>query len=558
MSDLPGFSHNDLVFLPLGGTDEVGMNMALYHLDGKWIMVDCGMTFAGPGLPGVDLIFPDPGFIEERHEDLLGIVITHGHEDHIGALPHLWPRLKAPIFASRFTAELIREKLEEAQLLGQVSLTVVAPDTPVDLGPFHIDYVPMAHSIPEAHSLLIKTRHGRVFHTGDWKFDDQPQIGVPSPPQRLEQIGQDGVLAAVGDSTNIFNKKPSGSEQPVKDSLGEIVAKAPNRVVITTFASNTARLRSIAEVAKATGRQLALAGRSMDRIWRIGRDTGYLADLPDPIDMDEVGRLPKSRVLIACTGCQGEHRAAMARLARGDHRALHLSAGDLVIFSSKIIPGNEREVGNLVNLLAEQDIQVMTERDAFVHVSGHPGRPELERLYGWLKPQMVVAVHGERHHVKEHAAFARSLGMAAEAARNGRALRLAPGGLRLVDEVITDCLILDGIKLVPMTDIGVSERRKIAEDGHLCVILLLDEQGQPIGPPELIIRGVPAYTRQGSFETVLEETVEEALEGLRRREREDDTAVREAVRIAARRLCRRMLGKNVVVDVRVLRLEEDE
>lgn len=556
--DRPGIGPEDLVFLPLGGTDEVGMNLALYHYGGKWIMVDCGMTFAGEGLPGIDLVFPDPSFIEERREDLLGIVLTHGHEDHIGAIPHLWPRLKAPLFATRFTAELIKDKLSEFDLLGKAAVREMAPGADLDLGPFEIRYVPMAHSIPEAHSLRIKTPAGTVFHTGDWKLDDQPQVGRFSPPEDLAALGAAGVTALIGDSTNIFNDYPSGSEQTVKEHLSEIVAKAAHRVVVTTFASNVARVKSVAEVARRSGRHVALAGRSMDRIWRIGRDTGYLADLPDPLPIEEIDTLPRSKQLILCTGCQGEPRAAIARFATGEHRWVQLTAGDMVLFSSKIIPGNETSVGTLVNILAGKDIEVVTEKDAFIHVSGHPGQPELRQLYGWLKPEKVVAVHGERRHVKRHAAFAKELGVPDSlAAQNGKAIRLAPGPLSVVDEIDMDCLILDGTQLVSVGDVGVGERRKLASEGHLCVILLIDEDDKMLGPPELIVRGLPDYEDGGRLAGAVEQAVEQAYEELRARDRRDDKAVSEAARIAARRQCRRLLGKNAVVDVRILRLEDE-
>lgn len=559
MASLDGFERGDLIFLPLGGTDEVGMNMALYHLDGRWIVVDCGMTFTGESVPGVDLIFPEPAFIEERRDALDGIVITHGHEDHIGAIAHLWPRLRVPIYATPFTGALIREKLIEHGLMDEAPLTLISPDQPLDLGPFSLRFVPVAHSIPEAHSLAIQTRHGTVFHTGDWKLDDAPPIGAPTPGDRLAEIGDAGCLALMADSTNVFNAQASGSEATVKAGLTEVIKGRSGRVVVTTFASNAGRLKSIAEVARDTGRELVLAGRSMDRIWRVADELGYLDGLPAPLTPAEGADVPADRMLICCTGCQGEPRAALARIVGGDHRDLSLSKGDLVIFSSKVIPGNEKSVGALVNRLAIRDIDVITERDAAVHVSGHPGRPEMTELYRWLRPKVAVPVHGEPRHLREHVRFAKAQGVeTAIHSANGRAIRLAPGEARVVDEIATDFQYLDGTTLVPSGDPGINDRRKIGAEGHVVLTVLLDETGDLLGEPEIVVRGLPRYERGGSLETGLLDAAERAVKGMPKKRRDDEAAVAEAVRIAVRRECRNARGKNSVVDVRVIILEEEE
>ena len=559
MGKFQGIEPGDLVFLPLGGTDEVGMNMALYHLDGRWIVVDCGMTFAGDSVPGVDLVFPEPDFIEERREALDAIVITHGHEDHIGALPYLWPRLRVPIYATPFTGALIREKMIEHGLMGEVALRMVSPLQRFEVGPFKIRYVPVAHSIPEANSLDIATRHGTVLHTGDWKQDDAPPIGKATPGTLFSEIGDAGCLALVGDSTNIFNDHESGSEKGVKEALLAQVADCAGRVLVTTFASNAGRLKSIAEVARDSGRQLVLAGRSMERIWRVAMELGYLDGLPTPLTANEGRDLPARATLICCTGCQGEARAALARIVSGDHRDLSLAPGDRVIFSSKIIPGNEKAVGALINRLALKDIDVVTERDAPVHVSGHPGRPELRALYGWLRPQIAIPVHGEPRHLRAHAAFAKEQGAeTAIPARNGRVIRLAPGPCQVVDEVVTGIQYLDGETLVPFNDGGIGDRRKLASEGHVVALVLMDEQGGLLGEPEIVVRGMPDYDVGGAIDTSLVDAAEKAVSQLDKKRRLDEKAVSEAVRVALRRQCRYLRGKNCVVDVRVLILEEED
>ncbi|MFZ5608915.1 MAG: ribonuclease J [Pseudomonadota bacterium] len=548
LSDLP---REGLLFVPLGGAGEIGMNLNLYACDGQWLMVDLGMTFADPGLPGVDLVFPDPSFIEMMRDKLLGIVLTHGHEDHIGAVPYLWPELEVPIYATPFTASLVRLKLEDMGLHEEAPLIEVPLEGGLAIGPFHVRYLSLAHSIPEGNALLITTRHGRVFHTGDWKLDDEPIIGRPTPPEMLRAVGDEGVLALVGDSTNIFNAAPSGSEGKVGAALAKLVAGMKGRVVVTTFASNAARIESLGEVARASGRQLIVAGRSLERIIALAKRHGYLADLPPLVPEDAAGALPPDKQLIVCTGCQGEPRAALYRIAFGAHKHIAIGAGDTVIFSSKIIPGNERALAQVYNQLAARDIDVVTEKDAFVHVSGHPSQPELADMLRWIRPRLVVPVHGEMRHMKAHAAFAKKHGAPQTLVpRNGSVLRLAPEEPAILGEVATGRLALDGDDIVPEDSASIIERRRIAQHGYAFVGLTLNRAGRLAGPPMLAIKGVP-----GGEDAELREIIDEAIaDALARAASQDDGKLGETIRISVRRSIRAYCGKNALTDVKIARI----
>ncbi|GAK32913.1 ribonuclease J 1 [alpha proteobacterium Q-1] len=553
-----GMKDDDLVFCPLGGSGEIGMNMNLFGCNGQWLMVDCGMTFGDDRLPGIDLVFPDPGFIEDRRDDLVALVLTHGHEDHIGAVPYLWERLRCPIYATPFTAELVRGKLAEAGLLNEVTLHVIPVGGTLEAGCFKVTYVPLAHSIPEGHGLKIETPHGTIFHTGDWKLDDVPQIGSPTSEADLGLMGDGGILAMIGDSTNVFNSRQSGSEEGVRTALIELVGTLEGRVVITTFASNAARLKTVAEVAQKHGRKIVLAGRSMHRIVEAARKTGYLPDWPETVPEDKASSLPRNEVLILCTGGQGEPRAALARIAAGDHRNLSLAAGDTVIFSSKIIPGNERVLGFLMNKLALLDVDVITERDADIHVSGHPGRPELERMYGWIKPQIAIPVHGEARHLKHHAAFAKSLGVPhALAPKNGDIIRLAPGPLALVDQAPAGRLVLDGKAVIAVNHEAIHARRRLMENGFVSLVILQEDDGSLLGDPEIIAQGVAGMEPGGALESDLLDEIDQALTNLSSREMLLEKTVAESARIAARRFLRIKTGKNPQVDVRVIRFDDE-
>lgn len=551
---------DDLLFLPLGGSGEIGMNLNLYCCDGQWLMVDLGLTFAGEYFPGIDLILPDPGFIEERRDDLLAIVLTHGHEDHIGAIAHLWWRLRVPLYATPFTAELIRNKLAEQGLEKEAELNIVEIGGSVQIGPYDIRYIPLAHSIAEGNGLKITTRHGIVFHTGDWKLDADPLVGAPTPAEELTRLGDEGVLAMIGDSTNVFNAEASGSEKAVRDSLVEIVGKMQNRVIVSTFASNVARIETVGYVAHQTGRKLIAVGRSMKRIIEAAKAVGYLKDFPPLLDEDDAAKLPRSETLILCTGCQGEGRAALARIARGDHPRLKLAAEDHVILSSKIIPGNELAIGRMVNSLVLQNVHVVTEKDAFVHVSGHPGQPELNEMYSWIRPQIAIPVHGEARHMAKHGEIATENGVERViTVMNGDIVRLAssksnaaPGK---VDEAPVGRLVVDGRAVLPIASETVAERRRMMMSGHVAITFALDREGGLVGEPQLIARGIPGWHDGEAMHDRLLDVVEGTLDKLKPAQAEDDHKAGEAVRIAARRALDYEIGKRPVTDVRVIRLD---
>ncbi|BDI61215.1 ribonuclease J [Qipengyuania nanhaisediminis] len=535
----------ELLFLALGGSGEIGMNVNLYGCNGKWLMVDLGMTFSGGEYPGVDLVFADIDFIEERRRDLLGIVLTHAHEDHIGAVPYFAGELGVPLYATPFTADLVARKLEEAGLLGKVELNVIDDDHgSFDVGPFNVTYLPLAHSIAEGNALLIDTPHGRVFHTGDWKLDEDPIIGEPTTEEELRAIGEEGVLALVCDSTNVFNPEPSGSEGAVhKGLMEEIASHSGKRVLVTTFASNVARLQTLGEVARETGRKLCVAGRSLDRIIAVAQDNGYLEDFPEPVDFDTAMRLPRGEVMIIATGGQGEPRAALARIADDNH-PLELVSGDVVLFSSRQIPGNEIAIGKMQNQLAARGIEMVTDRQSLIHVSGHPGRPELEALYEWLQPEILVPVHGEMRHMREQARLGKASGIRANIVqKNGDIVRLAPGEPGKIAEIGSGRLVLDGDLITPADGEAVNTRRRLAHEGLVVVVLARGEQ------PLIEAIGLPLDEDLPEF---LEETREDILSAIRKlkgRDASDPAAVHEATRLAARRAARRWSGKNPQVRV---------
>ncbi len=540
---------DELIFLALGGSGEIGMNVNLYGCQGKWVMVDLGMTFGDPTYPGIELVLPDLSFIEERRDDLLGIVLTHGHEDHIGAIPYLAADLGVPLYATPFTAGLIRLKLEEEGLSKEVKLHVIPNESSFNLGPFGFRYVPLAHSIPEGNALLIDTPYGRIFHTGDWKLDEQPLLGQPSTPAELTAIGDEGVLALVCDSTNVFNDKASGSEGDVREGLMKTVADAKGRVLVTTFASNAARVQTLGEVAAATGRKVCVAGRSLDRIISTAKAAGYLKDFPPTVDWDDVMHLPRSEVMIIATGGQGEVRAALARIAFDSH-PIKLAEGDTVIFSSKQIPGNEIAIGRIQNALAQKNILMVTDRQAEVHVSGHPGRPELEAMYRWIRPEILLPVHGERRHMAEQARLGITSGIRhAVVQSNGDVLRLAPGAPTIIGQQETGRLVLDGDVILPADGATINERRKLGLHGQISVAVAIDRKGKLIGQPALRTQGVPVEEDKAAF---LAEAADEAAAAVPKGSMEEE-ALRERVRLAVRRTATRWTGKKPIVDVLLVR-----
>ncbi len=540
----------ELLFLALGGSGEIGMNVNLYGCDGKWLMVDLGMTFADPWYPGVELVFADLEFIEERKKDLLGIVLTHAHEDHIGAVPYFAQELGVPLYATPFTARLVHEKLVEAGIENSVELNVIQNEGSLSLGAFDIRYVPLAHSIAEGNALVIDTPYGRVFHTGDWKLDDEPRVGTPATEEELTAIGDEGVLALVCDSTNVFNPKPSGSEGAVRAGLLETIAELKGRrVVVTTFASNVARLQTLAEVAEATGRQLCVAGRSLDRIIKVSQASGYLLDFPDPISMDAAMDLPRGEVLILATGGQGEARAALARIA-GDQHPIKLEAGDAVVFSSRQIPGNELAIGRVQNALVEKGVRLVTDKQSMIHVSGHPGRPELVALYEWLRPKILVPVHGEIRHMAEQAALGKAEGIPKTILqKNGDLVRLAPNGPVKLSTERNGRLVLDGDIIAPADGEAMAARRKLGNNGLISVALAVTGEGKQASAVDFGCIGVPLEEDMEPFLEEAREDVSKALKALKGDRKRDRVAVAECVRLAVRRTAQRWSGKKPVVQV---------
>ena len=535
----------ELLFLALGGSAEIGMNVNLYGCQGKWLMVDLGMTFGANEYPGTELVFADLEFIEERADDLIGVVLTHAHEDHIGAVPYFAAELGVPLYATPFTAELVRRKLEEADLLAEVEVIVIEEDHgEIELAPFTITYLPLAHSIAEGNALLIDTPYGRVFHTGDWKLDEDPIIGEPTTEEELREIGDAGVLALVCDSTNVFNPSPSGSEGAVyKGLLDEVGRWEGRRVLVTTFASNVARLQTLGEVAKATGRELCIAGRSLDRIIQVAQQSGYLQDFPPLVDWDTAMGLPRGQVLILATGGQGEPRAALARIAEENH-PLELSSGDVVLFSSRQIPGNELSIGVVQNRLAARGIVMVTDRQSMIHVSGHPGRPELAALYEWLRPEILVPVHGEVRHMQEQARFGNENGIPHNIFQaNGDIVRLAPGTPGRIGQVHTGRLVLDGDIIVPADGESIVMRRRLAHNG--VVMVVLDGKGRP----QVEGLGLPLDEDYAAFIEEAQADIVDALKKLRGKDAGSREAIIEAARLAARRAATRWSGKKPQVKV---------
>ncbi|MEN3973871.1 ribonuclease J [Emcibacter sp. SYSU 3D8] len=542
----------ELLFVPLGGAGEIGMNLNVFGYDDQWIIVDLGVSFGTPTLPGIDLVMPDPSFIEARRDKLLGIVLTHAHEDHLGAVPHLWTRLRCPVYATPFTAGILRSKLSEVGLLKEVPLIETPLGGRVSLGPFEIDFLTLTHSIAEPSALVIRTPVGTVFHTGDWKIDPDPLIGEPFDEDALARLGEEGVLAMICDSTNVFNPSASGSEADVRRNLLELVGKETGRVAITSFASNIARLETLAEVAKAHDRHAVLVGRSLRRNVQVAQATGYLTHLPPFIDEADAGFLPRDKVLYICTGSQGEPRGAMMRIASGDHPHVNLADGDTVIFSSKIIPGNELALSGLYNSLAKRGVRIITEKDEFVHVSGHPGREELSRMYQWIRPEIAVPVHGEARHLFEHADLAHELQVPrCVVPANGTVIRLAPGTAEIVDRVKAGRLVLDGNQLVAEDSTSIVERRRSLHNGHLVISIAADDEGRLLTDPGVTLFGVPD---PGDLAEDIADAIEATVKGMPRGQRRDDETLREAVRIAARRVVRQMTDKKPVTDVQILRL----
>jgi ribonuclease J len=547
---------DELVFLALGGLGEVGMNCYLYGTGPaggrRWLMVDLGITFPeGEFDPGVDVILPDLKYIEAHAGSLEAIVLTHAHEDHIGAVIELWPRLQCPIYATPFTATFLKVKIAEQASGLDIPITEVPLGSRFKAGTFDCEFVSMSHSIPESSALVLRTVHGNVLHTGDWKLDHFPVVGQPADEARLQALGQEGVLALVGDSTNAFRDGRSPSELDVAKSLAGIIKGAKRRVIVTAFASNVARIRAIADAARASGRHLVVAGRALHRAIQVAIDTGYLPQGFQWSDQQEFSYLAPDEVVALVTGSQGEPRAALARIADNEHPEVSLSEGDMVIFSSRTIPGNDKAISRIQNKLARMGVEIVADGDALVHVTGHPRRDELRQMYDWIRPRIAVPMHGEVRHLKEHARIARACGVAEVVTPvNGEMVALAPGPARIVDEAPVGRLFRDGRLIIPGEGGAVRERRKLALVGLIAVSLVFSRKGELLADPEIALDGIPYEDAGGgSMEDIVFDAVEGCLKGIPPSRRRDAETVREALRRSVRGAVDQAWGKKPIVKV---------
>ncbi|MDI3308746.1 MAG: ribonuclease J [Acetobacteraceae bacterium] len=542
----------DLVFIPLGGTGEIGMNLNVYRCDGQLLAVDCGIGFGGPENPGAEVMVPDPAWLSERRDRLTGLVITHAHEDHLGAVAYLWPLLRCPIYAGPFASAVLRRKLGEAGLAAEARITTIPLGGRLSLPPFDLEFIRVAHSVPEAQALAIRTRHGLVLHTGDWKLDPDPLIGRPTDEAGLARLGEEGVLAMVCDSTNALVEGHSGSEAEVRRNLIAIIRGLKGRVAVTCFATNLARVESIALAARAAGRQVSLFGRSLRNVEAAARECGYLKDIEPFVPEEESGYLPDDSLLIICTGSQGEPRSALAKIAADTHPSIALGEGDTVIFSSRMIPGNERAILKLQDDLARRGCQVMTADDHMVHVSGHPARDELRRLYALVRPRYAVPVHGEWRHLSEHAALAKSLGTTPILVEDGDVLQLAPGRPEVVEGVPTGRLAVDEGRLLPLQGGVLAARKRMLFNGVVIASLAVDSSGRVLGEPQVSAPGLFDGGDQAPAELAAD--VARAVTELPSAIRQEDDALREAARAVLRKAVGRRLRKRPSVEVHLLRV----
>jgi len=553
---------DELVFLPLGGSGEIGMNLNAYGYgppdERKWIIVDIGVTFGREeATPGIEIILPDPSYLEDERDNILAIVLTHAHEDHIGALGWLWPRLKAPVYATPFTAALVREKLRETGLLDKVPLTEIPLKGQLTLGPFEIDFVTLTHSIPEPNGLAIRTPLGLIWHTGDWKIDPDPLIGETTDEAKVRAMAEEGVLAMVCDSTNVFVEGTAGSEADVRKKLTEVILGCTGKVAVTAFASNVARVETALHAARAAGRTPCLVGRSMHRIYAAAKSVGLLQDAPEVIDEEDASDLPDEKILFLCTGSQGEPRAALSRIARGEHRNVTLRQGDTVIFSSRVIPGNEAAIHALYEEFVRRGVSLITADDHHIHVSGHPARDELKQMYQWARPRIAIPVHGEMRHIREHVKLAQSLQVPETIApNNGDMIRLAPGLAALIDEVPAGRLYVDGNVIIETDDEAIRDRKRLAAEGAINIALAVSAKNAVVAGPNVTVRGLTMPDDE-DLELALEE-LEGAAHGafakLSHGERDDDDAIEGALVRAVRKSAERLWRKRPLVDVTVLRL----
>lgn len=551
---------DDLVFAPLGGVGEIGMNLALYGYGSakqrKWLIVDFGISFPGPHQPGVDVIFPDIAFIEKNLKDIVGIVITHAHEDHYGALLELWPSIRKPVYCTAFVAGLLNAKSSSYGEYEAVPTEIVAQGAKIDIGPFNVEFIAVSHSIPEPNALLITTDAGRVLHTGDWKLDPTPGVGLPTDVRRFKEIGESGgVDTMICDSTNAMRDGVSPSEAEIQENLTRIIKGAKHRVAVTLFSSNVARIRAVALAAEAADRQVVLMGAAMRRVVDVSRELGFLDDVPPFINPAEYGYLPREKVVVLLTGSQGESRAALARIARDDHNEIAFSKGDLVIFSSRAIPGNEKVIGDIINQLVADGLEVITDKEEVVHVTGHPRRNELLQMYQWVKPRSLIPVHGEAMHLRSQARLAMEAGIRdVMVIENGDVIHIAPDALRKVDEIPAGILVRDGRLIRDEVGAGVPLRRKLAFAGVVNVAIVIDAKGGIPDDPAVEIIGLPLEDDEDErIEDVLFEVVLSTLEGLPAKKRRDEALVREAVFKAVRSKVNQIWGKKPLCSVLLLR-----
>ncbi|MFZ9152348.1 MAG: ribonuclease J [Candidatus Fonsibacter ubiquis] len=550
----------ELVYCSLGGAGEIGMNLNLFGYgkpgEYKWIIVDIGVTFSDDNIPGIEVILPNPEFIADQKENLLGIVLTHAHEDHVGAIAHLWPMLECPIYATPFTAAIVREKFKELKINIGSHLKIVKLGGNVKLGAFDIDYVTLTHSILEPNGLAITTPEGVVLHTADWKIDDDPLIGEKTDIKKLTEIGKKGVLAMVCDSTNIFNLGSSGSESLVRTGLFTVLEKMKNRIVITSFASNVARMETVFKVAEKIGRQVCLVGRSMNRIYQLARQCNYLQDIKVPIDVRDSKKIPKNKIVFLCTGSQGEQRAALARIANGTHPDLQLEKDDNVIFSSRIIPGNEKRLFKIFNDFSKNDINVLSEENSMIHVSGHPAREDLKKMYNWIKPKILIPVHGEQRHMAEHINFAKEMGVKFPIkVSNGEIIRLSPGEPKVIDKVTWGRVYLDGKVLIDNDSPVLKERRNMAANGYMEITVLISKNGQIKNNPVITIKGVPLIDEDASeIEYDLEDIVMDTCKTFNLNNSKQEKNLIDTLKGNCRKLINDKSGKKPLVNINLVRL----
>lgn len=559
MSDELVLKSDHLYFVPLGGSEQFGVNFNLYHYQDKWLAIDCGIGFADQRYPGIDILLPDASFIEDHTEDLEGLIITHAHEDHIGAVPHLWPRLGCPIYCTEFTAAVLRKKFREFPECRDADIITIAPGDKIDIGPYKVEFIHVTHSIPQTCSVIIHSQHGKVVHSGDWNLDPSPVIDVPTDEESFKRLGAEGVLAYIGDSTNSNVDGFSGSEKEVEKGLAKLFAECDGRVAVTIFASNIGRIQSICKAAKKTDRNVAVVGRSLHTMIGAAIDCGYLKDIPDLIKEDEIGFLPDDKQVIIVTGSQGESRAALARIARGENRDISLGRGDAVVFSARAIPGNEKDINTVINNLVGAGVQVITPDDTehLIHVSGHPRRGEIAQMLQWVKPTTVIPVHGERMQLEAQAELAAKCQIDnVIVPNNGSVISLAPGAPEIIDHVETGLLAIEPRRVMDANHPAIAQRRKFQYTGALFVTVTLSQNGHLVQDPQVSTLGLIDDEDESEFEIYddLKDEIQDILKDMHKDDLYDDHAVHEELRIGARRFVNMVLGMKPITQVHIIRV----